>query len=494
MLRSTRDVERIKPLIEAVELLWQENPDWRFGQLITNIARPKHRNTEMFYLEDDVFLTKIDECVVRSRSIISDYQTPPIEILDNSDNEHRLHTEGMERRLTLNLIADILDQHSINYTGITGYVGPTITCFEIRFLSGIKVSQIENLKSDIECDLASLNVRVVTPNLGSKMLIVETWNKNRDAVSVRDCIDSMAFKTADFRLPVILGITARNRPIVIDLTEKEHLLISGSTVSDINQGIIAIITSLLFCKRPSELKFILIETNEQHRLIDKDPLYRNLYESLEQHFLITIESEMTMESEPSIISDVIKASKTLSALNEEMRRRGGLFFDAGIRDIIEYNSLCESGVLRVEQGHKLMPIIVVAITEFSALTKLDRLVKYGENNESNIVNLAEKAGKLGIHLVIGTTRPDANVIKGTIKAKFSNRIAFKVSSASESRTIIDESGAEHLIGNGDMLYSNCNETIRIQCPEIKPEETKRIVEFIHQQEKHKDIFKLDIDS
>ncbi|MFR9649112.1 MAG: DNA translocase FtsK [Rikenellaceae bacterium] len=383
-------------------------------------------------------------------SLLEDYSTPDNEIDEAEILEYK------------NQIEETLKNFNIPIQQIKATVGPTITLYEIIQAPGVKISKIQGLENDIAQSLKALGIRIIAPIPGRGTIGIEVPNHNKKIVSMKSAILSKRFNSMKGELPVVIGNTIQNECYVFDLAKMPHLLVAGATGQGKSVGLNAIITSLLYRKHPGELKFV---------MIDPKMVEFSLYKKLERHFMAKMESE-----DDVIITDPRKAVYTLNALCDEMEKRLKLLSQAGVRNINEYNNKFRNRRLNPQKGHFFMPYIVVVIDEFADLIMIAREV------ENPVMRLAQKARAIGIHLIVATQRPDVKVITGGIKANFPARIAFRVTQMIDSRTIIDQPGANQLIGRGDMLFSKDGELTRIQCALVETEEVERIVEYISEQQ------------
>lgn len=390
-----------------------------------------------------------------------DYQLPPLDILKYYEKENnKVSIEELEANK--NKIIETLAQYQIQISKITATVGPTVTLYEIVPAPGIRISRIRSLEDDIALSLAAYGIRIIAPIPGKGTVGIEVPNSKKEIVSIRTVLESEKFKNFNGELPIVLGKTISNDVYVTDLTKMPHLLIAGATGQGKSVGLNTIITSLLYKKLPHEVKFIFIDPKK----VELAP-----YSLLEHHYLAKIPKE-----EEAIITDVSKVVETLISLTILMDVRYELLKMAGVKNIIEYNKKYLSGKLDPELGHEFMPYIVLVIDEFA-----DLIMTAGKEVELPIARIAQLARAVGIHLIIATQRPSVDVITGKIKANFPVRIAFRVSSKVDSRTILDMNGAEQLIGRGDMLIAVGTEVIRIQCAFIDTPEIDALMEYISQQ-------------
>ncbi|MFI3304234.1 MAG: DNA translocase FtsK 4TM domain-containing protein [Rikenellaceae bacterium] len=392
---------------------------------------------------------------------LNKYQTPPVSLLEDYQSKSEVTDEEIFANKTL--IEDTLKYFGIPILKIKATVGPTITLYEILQAQGVKISKIQGLENDIAQSLkAETGIRIIAPIPGRGTIGIEVPNINKQVVSMYSSILSQKFQEMRAELPIVVGRTIQNESYVFDLAKMPHLLVAGATGQGKSVGLNAIITSLLYRKHPSQLKFVMIDP----KMVEFTP-----YKNLEHHFMAKMESE-----EDVIITDPKKAVNTLNALCEEMEKRLKLLSDASVRNIIEYNSKFVRRKLNPEKGHFYMPYIVVIVDEFADLIMMSREV------ETPVMRLAQKARAVGIHLIIATQRPDVKVITGGIKANFPARIAFRVMQMIDSRTIIDQPGANQLIGRGDMLFKKDGDLIRIQCALVETDEVERIVSHISTQQ------------
>ena len=391
---------------------------------------------------------------------LSSYQAPPLTLLeDYKDKWFAVTREELEKNNRQ--IVKTLANYKIGITKISARVGPTVTLYEIVPAPGVRVAQIKRLEEDIQLSLAAKGVRVVTLP-GTNAIGIEVANEKPSTVSMLSVLDDEKFKAQSYDLPVALGMTITNDVMHFDLAKMPHLLVAGATGQGKSVGLNAILTSLLYYKHPSEMKLV---------LVDPKKVELSLYSKLEKHFL----AQLPDADEP-VITDTQKVVYTLKSLCMEMDARYDLLKLAYVRNIKEYNEKFLSRKLNPLKGHRFLPYIVVVIDEFA-----DLLMTAGKEIEEPIARLAQLARAIGIHLVIATQRPTTSVITGNIKANFPARIAFMVRSSVDSRTILDQTGANQLIGKGDMLISIGGELTRVQCAFIDTKEVERVVDFIADQ-------------
>lgn len=388
------------------------------------------------------------------------YRKPPVTLLEDYVSDSEVSDEEIFANKTK--IEDTLKNFGIPIQRIKATVGPTVTLYEIVQAQGVKISKIQGLENDIAQSLKALGIRIIAPIPGKGTIGIEVPNRDKQVVSMYSAVRSLRFQESKAELPVVIGRTIQNENYVFDLAKMPHLLVAGATGQGKSVGLNAIITSLLYRKHPAQLKFV---------MIDPKMVEFSLYARIERHFLAKMESE-----EDAIITDPKKAVYTLNALCTEMDSRLELCKKAGARNIAEYNEKFTARRLNPQNGHRFLPYIVVVVDEFADLIMTAREV------EGPVMRLAQKARAIGIHLIIATQRPDVKVITGGIKANFPARIAFRVMQMIDSRTIIDQPGANQLIGRGDMLFSKDGELTRIQCALVETKEVERIVDHIAKQQ------------
>ena len=400
---------------------------------------------------------------------LSHYKFPPVSILKEHKSESTFdNTEVFENKEN---IIKTLGDHKISIKSISATIGPTVTLYEIVPERGVRLARIKSLEDDIALNLSALGIRIIAPIPGRGTVGIEVPNKKPEMVSMRSLITSKSFQENKFDIALALGRTITNEPYIIDLTRMPHLLVAGATGQGKSVGINAIITSILYKKHPAEIKFV---------LIDPKRVELPLYMKIERHFLAKLPGE-----EDAIITDTQKVINTLNSLCIEMDNRLELLKAAQSRNIKEYNEKFISRKLNPEKGHKYLPYIVLIIDEFA-----DLIMTAGREIEGPIGRLAQLARAIGIHLIISTQRPSANIITGFIKANFPTRIAFRVFSSIDSRTILDSTGADRLVGRGDMLVSSGNEPVRVQCAFIDTPEIEELTEFIGSQKGYVDAMHL----
>ena len=392
---------------------------------------------------------------------LSHYKFPPVSILREHKSDSKFdNNEVFENKEN---IVKTLGEYKIGIKSISATIGPTVTLYEIVPESGVRLARIKSLEDDIALSLSALGIRIIAPIPGRGTVGIEVPNKKPEIVSMRSLITSKTFQESKFEIPLALGRTITNEPYIVDLTKMPHLLVAGATGQGKSVGINAIITSILYKKHPAEVKFV---------LIDPKRVELPLYMKIERHFLAKLPGE-----EDAIITDTQKVINTLNSLCIEMDNRLELLKSAQARNIKEYNEKFDSRKLNPEKGHKYLPYIVLIIDEFA-----DLIMTAGREVEGPIGRLAQLARAIGIHLIISTQRPSANIITGFIKANFPTRIAFRVFSSIDSRTILDATGADRLVGRGDMLVSSGAEPVRVQCAFIDTPEIEDLTDFIGSQQ------------
>ncbi len=392
---------------------------------------------------------------------LSNYKLPIVDLLEDhkSGNPEVTNEELISNK---NKIVETLANYKIQIDKIKATIGPTVTLYEIVPAPGIRISKIKSLEDDIALSLAALGIRIIAPIPGRGTIGIEVPNRNPEVVSMKSVIIAKKFQESTFDLAIVLGKTISNETYVVDLTKMPHLLVAGATGQGKSVGLNAIIVSLLYKKHPSELKFV---------LIDPKKVELTLYSKIEKHFLAKLP-----DTDDPIITDTQKVIKTLNSLTIEMDNRYDLLKKAHVRNIKEYNAKFIERRLNPEHGHRFMPFIVLIIDEFA-----DLIMTAGREIETPLARLAQLARAIGIHLIIATQRPTTNIITGVIKANFPVRVAFRVTSMIDSRTILDTNGANQLVGRGDMLISTGNDLIRIQCAFIDTPEIDKITNFISSQ-------------
>lgn len=393
---------------------------------------------------------------------LSRYQPPTLELLKKYSSDTDLQVDVTEQNANKDRIITTLRNFGIEIKSIKATVGPTITLYEIVPKSGIRISKIRNLESDIMLSLAATGIRIIAPIPGKGTIGIEVPNKEPKIVSMRSIIASKKFADSQFILPIAFGKTITNEIFIVDLTKMPHLLVAGATGQGKSVGLNAMITSLLYKKHPSHLKFV---------LIDPKKVEFSIYGAIEKHFLAKLP-----DGDDAIITDTTQVVQTLNSLCIEMDDRYDLLKKAHVRNIREYNEKFINRELNPEKGHRFLPYIVVIVDEFG-----DLIMTAGKEVEMPIARIAQLARAVGIHMIIATQRPSVNIITGVIKANFPARMAFRVSSMIDSRTILDAPGANQLVGRGDMLFSQGNDLTRVQCAFVDTPEVERIAQFIGDQ-------------
>jgi S-DNA-T family DNA segregation ATPase FtsK/SpoIIIE len=401
---------------------------------------------------------------------LKNYKYPNINLLETHGSE-KIVQDPEELETHKNQIIATLKNYDISIQRIAATVGPTVTLYEIVPAPGVRISRIKNLEDDIALSLAALGIRIIAPIPGKGTIGIEVPNIRKSVVSMKTLLASEKFQTSQYSLPIAIGKKIDNENFIVDLASMPHLLMAGATGQGKSVGLNAILVSLLYKKHPSQLKFV---------LVDPKKVELSLYRVIEKHFLAKLPGE-----EDAIITDTKKVISTLNALCIEMDNRYDLLKEAGCRNIKEYNEKFTARKLNPEKGHQYLPFIVLVVDEFA-----DLIMTAGKEVEMPIARLAQLARAVGIHLIIATQRPSVNIITGTIKANFPARIAFKVSSKIDSRTILDAGGAEQLIGKGDMLVSYNGEITRLQCAFVDTPEVDRVCNFIAEQKGYPQAFLL----
>ena len=402
---------------------------------------------------------------------LSTYQLPPIELLKEYGGNSGASVTKEELESNKDRIVETLSHYKIDIAKIKATVGPTVTLYEIIPAPGVRIAKIKNLEDDIALSLSALGIRIIAPIPGKGTIGIEVPNSKPEMVSMRSLIASEKFQNFDGELPIVMGKTITNETYTFDLTKMPHLLVAGTTGQGKSVGLNAILVSLLYRKHPAQVKFV---------LVDPKKVELTLYNKIERHFLAKLPNE-----EEAIIVDTSKVVNTLNSLCIEMDDRYELLKNAGVRTIKEYNAKFINRRLNPEKGHRYLPYIIVLIDEFA-----DLIMTAGKEVEHPIARIAQLARAIGIHLIVATQRPSVNVITGMIKANFPARIAFRVLSKIDSRTILDSSGADQLIGRGDMLISTGSDMIRLQCGFVDTPEVEEICEFVGGQRAYPSAFLL----
>jgi S-DNA-T family DNA segregation ATPase FtsK/SpoIIIE len=392
---------------------------------------------------------------------LSSFKFPSVNLLTKYESTETV-VNAEEQKSNKRRIQEVLEQFSIKISSISATVGPTVTLYEIIPEPGVRISRIKSLENDIALSLAALGIRIIAPIPGKGTIGIEVPNREPQVVSMYSVINSKKFQESKYDLPMVLGRTITNDVFMVDLCKMPHVLVAGATGQGKSVGLNAMITSLLYKKHPAELKFV---------MVDPKMVEFSVYSTIEKHYLAKLPDDGK-----AIITDSEKVKQTLSSLTREMDDRYNLLMLAGVRNLKEYNVKYISRHLNPEKGHKFLPYIVVIIDEFG-----DLIMTAGKEIEMPIARIAQKARAVGIHMIIATQRPTTNIITGTIKANFPARIAFRVSSGVDSRTILDSLGANQLIGRGDMLFSQGSDLVRVQCAFVDTPEVVNIAHFIGDQ-------------
>jgi DNA segregation ATPase FtsK/SpoIIIE, S-DNA-T family len=450
---------------------------------VAQVSKVKDKNITALELEIKTVPDEIEEEAVIVESMkpaafkpydpildLRDYKYPTLDLLENHGSD-KIVQDTNELENNKNQIINTLKNYDIQIQKISATVGPTVTLYEIIPAAGVRISRIKNLEDDIALSLAALGIRIIAPIPGKGTIGIEVPNTKKSIVSMKTLLSSEKFQNNNFSLPIAIGKKIDNENFIVDLTSMPHLLMAGATGQGKSVGLNAILVSLLYKKHPSQLKFV---------LVDPKKVELSIYKAIEKHFLAKLPGE-----EDAIITDTKKVVHTLNALCIEMDNRYDLLKEAGCRNIREYNEKFVARKLNPEKGHQFLPFIVLVVDEFA-----DLIMTAGKEVEMPIARLAQLARAVGIHLIIATQRPSVNIITGTIKANFPARIAFKVSSKIDSRTILDAGGAEQLIGKGDMLISYNGELVRLQCAFVDTPEVDKIVDFIGEQRGYPQAFLL----
>mgnify|MGYP001186945575 FL=1 len=469
VFKNDVDKDEIKPTIENFSKFDLEknkdetiNNDDNIEMKIETIS-----NEERIESESENILKKYGEFDPTLE--LKGYKHPQIKLLSEHNNDGVITINQEELEENKEKIIDTLKNYKIGIEKIKATIGPTVTLYEIIPEAGVRISKIKNLEDDIALSLSALGIRIIAPIPGKGTIGIEVPNKSRKIVSMKSLISSKKFQDAEMELPLALGKTISNETFVVDFSRMPHLLMAGATGQGKSVGINAIITSLLYKKHPSEIKFI---------LVDPKKVELTLFNKIERHYLAKLP-----DSEEPIITDNKVVIKTLNSLCIEMEQRYDQLKNGLCRNIKEYNIKFKKRKLNPNDGHKFLPYLVLVIDEFA-----DLIMTTGKEVETPIARLAQLARAVGIHLLIATQRPSVNVITGLIKANFPARIAFRVTSKVDSRTILDSGGADQLIGRGDMLYTQGNDLTRLQCGFIDTDEIEKITELIGAQKGYSDAY------
>jgi S-DNA-T family DNA segregation ATPase FtsK/SpoIIIE len=402
---------------------------------------------------------------------LKNFKFPTIELLRNYTEGSGITIDEKELGQNKDKIVETLNNYKIGIAQIKATVGPTVTLYEIIPEAGIRISKIRNLEDDIALSLSALGIRIIAPIPGKGTIGIEVPNQKPSIVSMKSVAASQKFQNAEMALPIAFGKTISNETFVVDLAKMPHLLMAGATGQGKSVGLNVILTSLLYQKHPAEVKFV---------LVDPKKVELTLFNKIERHYLAKLP-----DTDEAIITDNTKVINTLNSLCIEMDDRYELLKKAMVRNIKEYNVKFKARKLNPENGHRFLPYIVLVVDEFA-----DLIMTAGKEVETPIARLAQLARAIGIHLIIATQRPSVNVITGMIKANFPARIAFRVTSKIDSRTILDAGGANQLIGRGDMLFTQGNEVIRLQCAFVDTPEVEKITDYIGSQKAYPDAYKL----
>ena len=452
------DDKKTDPNVKTLEELLDEDIELTIEPQSLNEEppTPNEADDEPYVMEDIAALGEYDPTLELSR-----YVMPPLEMLADHKSENSVVSND-ELINNKNRIVETLSNYGIQIDKIKATIGPTVTLYEIVPAPGVRIAKIKNLENDIALSLAALGIRIIAPMPGKGTIGIEVPNQHPEIVSMRSIIASRRFQEAAMELPVALGKTISNETFVFDLTRMPHLLVAGSTGQGKSVGLNAIIASILYKKHPSQVKLVMVDPKS----VEFTP-----YEKIERHFLAKLP-----DAEEAIIIDTQKVIYTINSLCIEMDTRYSLLRDAGVRNIKEYNGKFIARKLNPHLGHRYLPYIVVVIDEFA-----DLMMTAGKEVEMPIARLAQKARAAGIHLIFATQRPDTKIITGVIKANFPARIAFRVMSQIDSRIILDGSGANQLIGRGDLLFTSGGDLTRVQCAFIDTPEIEDITKFIGDQ-------------
>ena len=427
---------------------------------------------EVETLEEELVDEKLANSLVEKQGFfdptleLSNFKMPNIELLkDYGDTGITINQEELEANK--NKIVETLNNYKIGISNIKATIGPTVTLYEIVPDAGIRISKIKNLEDDIALSLAALGIRIIAPIPGKGTIGIEVPNQKPSIVSMRSVISSAKFQNAEMELPIAMGKTISNETFVVDLAKMPHLLMAGATGQGKSVGLNAVLTSLIYKKHPAEVKFV---------LVDPKKVELNIYSKIERHYLAKLP-----DTEEAIITDNTKVINTLNSLCIEIDNRYELLKNGMCRNLKEYNKKFKERKLNPKDGHSFLPYIILVVDEFA-----DLIMTAGKEVETPIARLAQLARAIGIHLIIATQRPSVNVITGIIKANFPARVAFRVTSKIDSRTILDSGGADQLIGRGDMLFTQGNELTRIQCAFVDTPEVERLASYVGAQRGYAD--------
>ena len=448
-------IEPAQPEVEIVEAIEEEETPFTIGD----------NHTE----EDEAYKGPTLE-PYNPRLDLENYKFPHLNLLDHYDETDN-NIDMEEQNANKDRIIEVLRSFDIEISSIKASVGPTVTLYEITPAQGIRIAKIRNLEDDIALSIAALGIRIIAPIPGKGTIGIEVPNAKPRIVPMQAILNSKKFQETTMELPIALGKTITNEVYMVDLAKAPHMLIAGATGQGKSVGLNAIVTSLLYKKHPAELKFV---------IVDPKKVEFSVYAPIEKHFLAKLP-----DGDDAIITDVTKVVQTLNSLCVEMDTRYDLLKKAGCRNVKEYNAKFIERKLNPEKGHHFMPYIVIIIDEFG-----DLIMTAGKEVELPICRIAQLARAVGIHAIIATQRPTTNIITGTIKANFPARVAFRVAAMMDSRTILDRSGAQQLIGKGDMLYLQGNDPVRVQCAFVDTPEVERIANYISKQQGYPTAFEL----
>ena len=465
--KTDKKIEKLEPIIE-VKAKEKEKPKEVTSSF--EVTTPIHEEVKIEVketFEEDKLVENLSNKLVDDFGEfdptleLSEFKFPGLDLLKDYGSEN-IKIDQEELEANKDRIVETLNNYKIGISNIKATIGPTVTLYEIVPDAGVRISKIKNLEDDIALSLAALGIRIIAPIPGKGTIGIEVPNKNATIVSMKSVLSTQKFQNAKMELPLALGKTISNETFVIDLAKMPHLLMAGATGQGKSVGLNAVLTSLLYKKHPAEVKFV---------LVDPKKVELTLFNKIERHYLAKLP-----DSEDAIITDTTKVIHTLNSLCIEMDNRYDMLKDAYVRNIKEYNVKFKTRKLNPENGHTFLPYIVLVIDEFA-----DLIMTAGKEVETPIARLAQLARAVGIHLIVATQRPSVNVITGIIKANFPVRVAFRVTSKIDSRTILDAQGADQLIGKGDMLISTGNEVTRLQCAFVDTPEVDRITDFIGSQ-------------
>tara|TARA_B100000809_G_scaffold63282_1_gene59975 strand:- start:20063 stop:22531 length:2469 start_codon:yes stop_codon:yes gene_type:complete len=481
-------VENQQPTIKNFSSIDDENTEQKTDrnatiELVNTLEKKEATTDESMEVEIDIEETATEEKVEKNLADdlvekfgefdptleLGHFKFPTLNLL--KDYNETIAVDAQELEQNKNKIVDTLKNYKIGIAQIKATVGPTVTLYEIVPDAGIRISKIKNLEDDIALSLSALGIRIIAPIPGKGTIGIEVPNNKATIVSMRSVIASTKFQESKMELPIAIGKNISNETVILDLAKMPHLLMAGATGQGKSVGLNAILASLLYKKHPAEVKFI---------LVDPKKVELTLFNKIERHYLAKLP-----DTDEAIITDTTKVVHTLNSLCIEMDNRYDMLKDAMVRNIKEYNVKFKARKLNPDNGHKYLPYIVLVIDEFA-----DLIMTAGKEVETPIARLAQLARAIGIHLIVATQRPSVNVITGIIKANFPARIAFRVTSKIDSRTILDTSGADQLIGKGDLLYSGGNEVTRIQCAFVDTPEIEKITDFIGSQRAYPDAYLL----